>query len=159
MIFFLSDSDFQKCIPKPWKLYEMRLPGEKDEMIMSVVYYIGDKRLTLPEFKEQAAQLPGYVQTVWDFSDSSVGVIYVNSTVPGRGLGTLLLSISIISAGNEGIEQVVLDDDSDNYRKPNNIYIKLGLRYEEEDGPEMIGKTKTVTRKWRRIRQKYGWDC
>lgn len=159
MIFFLSNSRFQKCVPKPWKLYEMRLPGESNEMIMSVVYYISDKRLTLLEFQREAMTLPAYVETLWDFSESEMTVLFVNSTIPRKGFATLLLSAAIITAGEEGIEKVLLDDDSDNYQKKNNIYLKLGLRYVSDDGPEMEGSTKTVSRKWRTIRQKYNWDC
>ena len=159
MIFFLFKSRFAKCLPKKWNLYEMRLPGKEDEMIMTVVYYIGDKRLTLPEFQRDALMLPAYVETVWDFTESEMTVIMVHSTIPRQGLATLLLSTAMITAGEEGIEKIILDDDSDNYRKKKNIYLNLGLRYEKKDGPEMKGTTKGVSRKWRTIRQKYGWVC
>jgi GNAT superfamily N-acetyltransferase len=139
---------FQKYVPKPWKLYEIRLD-------MFVVYYIGDKLLTLSEFKHKAKSLPAYIETVWDFSLKEMTVLFVNSSVQGKGLGTLLLSAVIITAGNEGIEKVTLDDVSNNYRKRDNIYLKLGFRYEKKFGPEMKGTTKCVSRKWRIISKKY----
>jgi hypothetical protein len=100
----------------------LRLPNENND-IMSIVYYIGDKRLTLDEFRLEYMTLPGYIETVLNFSENEMTVMFVNSTISKKGLGTLLLCIAMITAGEEGIEQIILDDDSDNYRKPNNIKI------------------------------------
>jgi len=137
----------------------MRLPGKENEQIMSVVYYIGEKRLTLKEFQEEALTLPAYIETVWDFSVSEMSIMMVHSTIKGKGFGTLMLLIAFITSGEEGIEKILLDDDSDNYGKKNNIYFKLGLKYVEKDAPEMVGETKIVARKWRHMRKKYDWKC
>lgn len=157
MISLRSDSRFQRYVPAPWYLYEMRWPGTENDMTGSIVYYIGDIRLTLPELQREALSLPAYIKTVLNFAESELTIIFVNSTVPGLGLGTLLLSVAMITAGEESIERIRLDDDSDNYRKPNNIYLKLGMRYEHKDGPEMHGTTKTIARRWRTIRKKYNY--
>lgn len=151
----MSNNIFQKYVPTPWKLYEMRISGcEKD--ILSVVYYIGSTLLTIKEFKQEASTLPAYIETIWKFSTKEIYINFVNATISKCGFGTLLLYMSIITSREEGIETVILDDSSDRYRKNNNIYSNIGLRYSvKDDGPEMEGHTKNVERKWRRIRKKY----
>jgi len=155
MIFFLSDSRFKKCIPKHWKLYELRLPRKED--CMSVIYYIGDNRLTFQEFQQDALSLPAYIETIWNFTENELIVLMVHSTVQKRGFATLLLFISMITAGEEGIDNITLEDNSDNYRKKNNIYLKIGLRYEDKNDPKMVCSTWDIMRMWNIIKKKYNW--
>ena len=48
-----------------------------------------------------------------------------------------------------GFNKIILDDDSDNSWKPNNIYLKLSLRYiNEHPEPEMKGYIEPVISYW-----------
>lgn len=50
-------------------------------------------------------------------------------------------------AKKRGIITITLDDCSDRYRQPHNIYTKLGMKYDNEDGgPEMTGQVNDISR-------------
>ena len=48
---------------------------------------------------------------------------------------------------NRGVKAVTLDDDSDRYRQPHNLYIKLGFKYVDDSGPEMETTIENLMRK------------
>jgi len=51
--------------------------------------------------------------------------------------GTRLLQYYIQLCKDSNVKHIELDDMTDNYRKNNNIYIKVGFVYINDDGPEM----------------------
>lgn len=55
-----------------------------------------------------------------------------------NGYGTILLKQVITYCRCLGIKQINLDDCSNNFNKPNNIYLKAGFRYIVEGFPEMV---------------------
>jgi ribosomal protein S18 acetylase RimI-like enzyme len=58
----------------------------------------------------------------------------------GKGLAKALLWHLYDIMLNEKIRNIEFDDCSDLYRDKNNIYIKLGAKYIENSGPEMVWK-------------------
>jgi hypothetical protein len=57
-----------------------------------------------------------------------------------------------------GIRHVKLDDHSIRYREKDNIYLKVGMRYDNTSGPEMYGLTRKIASKWGVMKKKYGWE-
>ena len=66
-----------------------------------------------------------------------VGSLYVDPILRNKGIGSILLNQLIQYAKNNYVKKIVLDDMTDNYRIPNNIYLKHGFQYVDENGPEM----------------------
>ena len=86
----------------------------------------------------------------------------VNEESRGKGLGKFLITLALLytSKFNEGVETVLLDDDSDNYangienskererKQSKNIYCKMGFAYEDKTGgPEMRAIVKEILKK------------
>jgi ribosomal protein S18 acetylase RimI-like enzyme len=71
----------------------------------------------------------------------------------GKGMATCLLWNLYDILYKNGVKCIEFDDCSDLYRDKNNIYLKIGAKYIEESGPEMIWKiwTKYV----RKLREEY----
>ena len=66
-----------------------------------------------------------------------VGTLYVQQKYRGKGIGSMLLKCLIEYCKQHNICKIVLDDMTDYYRQPNNIYLKHGFKYVNETGPEM----------------------
>lgn len=79
------------------------------------------------------------VHFVIDSRERVATITSVSTIKPFRkqGYATLLLKILIKDLKREGYQYIYLDDDSDHYRKPHNIYVDLGWRYIHNWGPEM----------------------
>ena len=60
----------------------------------------------------------------------------------GKGYGKRLLFM--VAQRHKRDKRITLDDMSDGYRKPGNIYLACGFRYMEEDGPEMESSVSTI---------------
>lgn len=71
--------------------------------------------------------------------------LYVPITMRGKGFGTQLLLEMIEICRINGCRRIDVDDMSDNFRKPNNIYIKNGFVYRNTTGPEMYMLLSTRT--------------
>ena len=54
------------------------------------------------------------------------------------GYGSILLKKIIKYCIENEIREILLDDCTDNFNKPNNIYLKSGFKYINEGEPEMI---------------------
>lgn len=66
-----------------------------------------------------------------------LGSLYVDRKLRNKGIGSILLDQLVQYAKNNHVNKIVLDDMTDNYRQPNNIYLKHGFQYVNKDGPEM----------------------
>ena len=82
------------------------------------------------------------------------GYVYVNNVVVSsfhrrKGYGSMLMTAACDFVEKEfpKITLIKLDDMSDLCRKPNCIYLKLGLKYDDIEGTEMTGKICDVPRR------------
>jgi predicted GNAT family acetyltransferase len=109
-----------------------------------VIYYFAHKELCIQEFKEYYKLLPSLIEVIYN---EQMTVIDLNSSVKGKGYATALLVHASKEASNIGITVITLDDCSDNWCKPHNIYTKVGLEYVNgKHGPEMKGNTSIVSK-------------
>ena len=83
------------------------------------------------------------------------GYVYINSVAVSsshrnKGYGSMLMTAACDFAEKEFPEISILKlyDLSDFCRKPNCIYLKLGLKYDEKDGSEMTGNLSDIPRKY-----------
>jgi hypothetical protein len=107
--------------------------------------------------KESTYSFPCYLETLWSFDEKTVTVTWIEAKkeYKNKGLSSFLLICAAYIADTFRLEIFELDDASDNFRKPNNLYTKLSFRYIEDGFPEMLGRTKHIIRKWRHIKYKY----
>jgi hypothetical protein len=117
-----------------------------DDNIMNVVFYLYDSEAPMTDIDSK--YIVGSISTYIDRGEDleiNISSLGVNETLNGfnlrkAGFGTYLLLIAISYAKSLDIENIKLDDMSDGYRTEHNIYKRIGLEYEDEDGgPEMIG--------------------
>ena len=111
----------------------------------TVVYYISNKELCYQDLKQFYKRLPGFIEVIIDHQEQIMTIIDLQSTIHGKGNAMHLIKRACQNAFNMGINKVILDDCSDHYRKPHNIYIKMGFKYNQKDGPEMTGSTKKIS--------------
>jgi len=79
------------------------------------------------------------------YQKESMTVIDLQSIILGAEYATHLMIKAAEGAKNRGIKYITLDDCSDRYRVDHNIYVKLGLEYENlTGGPEMKGLVSNV---------------
>ena len=55
-----------------------------------------------------------------------------------KGFCTLLLQNILLFCNEKHIQTITLDDCTDNFNRPNNVYLKFGFHYINEGEPEMI---------------------
>lgn len=85
----------------------------------------------------------GRVYSYFDYEENSVTItdLYVEPEERGKGFSIKLLYTLLGKARDSNIKYIYVDDHSDNYRAPHNIYTKIGLEYvEEKSGEEMKGE-------------------
>jgi ribosomal protein S18 acetylase RimI-like enzyme len=86
----------------------------------------------------------------------TINYISVNQDQRGKGIGTKLLwTLYDYIKMDKKIKYVIWDDCSDYYRQKDNIYLKIGAKYINKNGPEMIWKInyKTVREKRKKYSQ------
>ena len=96
----------------------------------------------------------GVIEFYIDLEEDELNIpmLKTNSDLDGfdmtrGGIGTYLLLTVIAYAKSFDIFTGKLEDMSDGYRTPNNIYEKLGFVYEDDSGPEMIGVVNDIFNK------------
>ena len=96
----------------------------------------------------------GVIEFYIDLEDDELNIpmLKTNSDLDGfdmtrGGIGSYLLLTLIAYAKSFNIFTAKLEDMSDGYRTPNNIYEKLGFVYEDDSGPEMIGLVNDIFNK------------
>lgn len=88
--------------------------------------------------------LSSYLHLMLDHENNEATILSLNTKerIRGRGYATKLISKAIeMAIKDPNIYSIHVDDMSNNYRLKNNIYIKCGFEYVENDSPEMILKT------------------
>jgi hypothetical protein len=60
------------------------------------------------------------------------------------GGGSRLLKRAVSDALEAGIHLVTLDDTSDRFHQPHNLFLKAGMHYVADGYPEMIGDTRII---------------
>lgn len=75
-----------------------------------------------------------------DDEDMSVSItsLYTFEGYRGKGYATVLLNWLFDEVKSKGYKTINVDDCTDLFRKPNNIYLVNGFKYIEEGYPEMI---------------------
>lgn len=101
-----------------------------------VLYYFYHKELCTQEIIISYKLLPSVIEVVYG---ESMTIVDLRSSVNGKGYATALLVYASKEAVRRGITVINLDDCSDKWRKPYNIYTKVGFEYVDEYGPEMTG--------------------
>jgi GNAT superfamily N-acetyltransferase len=109
-------------------------------------------KLILEYNGEEAGTLIYFIEKEKDKDIGYINYIDVLEKYKGNGMGMALLW-HLYDILREKIWCIKFDDCSDLYRHKNNIYIKVGAKYIENSGPEMVWKiwTKYV----KNLRQKY----
>ena len=127
-------------------------------------YLINGETYYGEDIKRNLGNSVANIQTHIDSNDMELTIKWlgVNEDFRGRGLGKFLITLALLytSKFNEGVETVLLDDDSDNYangiedpeerrlKQSKNIYCKMGFVYEDETGgPEMRAIVKEILKK------------
>jgi glutathionylspermidine synthase len=150
-MFALSSPEYQTYLQNPdLSFYELCINIHKK--YCRYIYYIGNKQLTLKEYKKQSKNIVGYIETIVDYDESIITISYLHTTTRSKGFGTFLIVISVL---NSGVKTVELDDMSDNFGKVNNIYKKMGLEYVQDGMPEMTGSVSKIKDWWGVITSKY----
>ena len=68
----------------------------------------------------------------------SITSLYTFEGYSGKGYATVLLNRLFDEVKSKGYKTINVDDCTDLFRKPNNIYLVNGFKYIEEGYPEMI---------------------
>ena len=140
---------FNKHISKKYTIN--KLITDDDQLVNndSHLIYINDK-----DNKFFNPDTIGYIEYIIDEETNVVGIcdLHTNQKFRGRGIATFLMII--VSYLNKG-KKITLDDMSDKSRKRNNIYLNIGMKYEENYGPEMIGDCDIVYSHFERFKKKY----
>ena len=137
------NNDLLKILPDG---YDICYNIDSDDDILSVVFYLYDSEAPMNKIDSEyiIGSISSYIDKGEDL-EINISSLSVNERLNGfnlrkAGFGTYLLLITISYAKSLDIENIKLDDMSDGYRTEHNIYKKIGLEYEDEDGgPEMIG--------------------
>lgn len=129
----------------------------RDKTQIQYTLYLGDRLLSYNEYFAICHELPGFIENVINIEEKALIILYINSTIHGKGVGMLLACASILAAYGIGIQSIFLDDNSERFRRRDNIYIKLGMRYVEPYGPEMVGTPSRVVKAWKALVKKYGY--
>ena len=135
----------------------------KLECLEDNVDYSFDKSLILNYFKGEKVRLgKNEINLLHSYNlrliqkDVSVNYIYTDQIFRGYGIGQFLMILaSTYFYRKYKIKKIILDDNSDNSRGKNNLYVKLGMYYIEDTGPEMEGYVENIVRKWSSFRKKY----
>ena len=120
---------------------------DDDDNLYYITFYLYDSVTPMNTFDQDyvIGSISCYID-IGDDNDINIDALDVNSelldySLRSAGFGTYLLFIAVSYAKSIGIENIVLDDMSHGYRTQNNIYLGIGLKYDDPDsGPEMVGK-------------------
>ena len=107
-------------------MYKLR-KERKDNMIL----------LSIDEPQKKTCSV---LKAYYDDEDMSVSLtsLHTFEDYRGKGYATVLLNWLFDEVKSKGYKTINVDDCTDLFRKPNNIYLVNGFKYIEEGYPEMI---------------------
>ncbi len=88
-----------------------------------------------------------YVEIVGSITEKEMRVISVKSFEKNKGHATNLMIHACrdyLSNHKYTNAKIYLDDCSDRFRNPHNLYTKLGMSYDDITGPEMTGSVRHI---------------
>lgn len=97
-------------------------------------FYISDDNVSIYDVPNDD-RVRGYIYFIVNEPQMTIMSFYCRDR--GIGIGDVLLRHSIRYANDINIDEIVLDDMSDRYRQPHNIYTKHHFMYLDVSGPEM----------------------
>ena len=120
-----------------------------------IIHYIGNKQYTYQQFMKCISDtncVIGHITSAHFITNThklrnkeynvylegTICNLVVNKKFRGQGYGTRLLRIAMDEIKKKNIHVIKLDDMSDRFRKKNNIYVKHGFKYINDNGPDMI---------------------
>ncbi len=138
-------SKFQNCRPKKFHFHTFQI--WRDDTYLNVMY-ISTKKASIKNVDDFAynPDIIAYLQfhTDDETDEARVTSVRVTKKYRRRGYAYFLFLKMILYLRGVKIETVTLDDDSDNYRKLNNLYTLLGFEYLASAGPEMFVEVDTL---------------
>ena len=112
----------------------------KEEKTIAVYYHV--RKFTLQQvFDKNIPVVFGKYLTDGSFT---IMVLFVPEHKRLRGIGSSLLLKISKECHRDGCQTIEVDDMSNRFAKPHNIYTKLGFRYIKEDGPEMVATPQAI---------------
>lgn len=105
-----------------------------EEKLFLVTNDISDNETSL-HFKSLS-----YITFVINNEDKICHILTVHSNVQGKGYAKMVIRECIKICREMDIKMIDLDDMSDHFRKPHNIYKNFGFKYTHDTGPEMYLK-------------------
>lgn len=134
----------------PKNFHEFRYQIQRDDAYLNIIYiHAGKKAIrNIDDFRYNSnviASVQFYTDDETD--EATVTGVNVLEKYRGRGYSYYLLLQMAKYLDEIGIQTIELHDDSDNYRKTNNLYTLLGFEYLADSGPEMFAEVSTILRK------------
>lgn len=88
-----------------------------------------------------------YVEIVGSITDREMRVVGIKSFEKNKGHATNLMICACrdyLTSRKRTDAKIYLDDCSDRFRCPHNLYTKLGMTYDDITGPEMTGSVRHI---------------
>lgn len=88
-----------------------------------------------------------YVEIVGSITDNEMRVVGIKSFEKNKGHATNLMIYACrdyLTSRERTDAKIYLDDCSDRFRCPHNLYTKLGMSYDDTTGPEMTGSVRHI---------------
>lgn len=107
------------------------------------ICYYGETPFDVLHLKDlsniQSHKIYGYLQFIPHKEEGKLYIsgLYVASDYRNQGIGSCLIDFIVDYCLLTHINDIHVDDMSDNFRTSNNIYVKNGFEYDSDTGPEM----------------------
>lgn len=105
------------------------------------LYYIATKAFSYEDFENYddiKTFVIGYCHCSYNGNTIIINDLFVNEKYRHCNYGTTIITYVLKEAKQNNMIMSELDDMSNNYRKKNNIYLKLGYKYVNQYEPEMF---------------------
>lgn len=100
--------------------------------------YKGDDYSTIVLVLRDIEKEYGHLTYILNHEYQNATVIFFEVKEQCKGYGSLLMAEFLKDAKAKNMRRILVDDMSDRYRQPNNIYKKFGFWYLKDSGPEML---------------------
>lgn len=116
----------------------------KDNDILEIIFYITQSGLPyytildLIRFNNKCIIAWSTLIINKQENEATLTWIKTNNEYQKKGYASKLINHMINYCRDSQISEINLDDMTDNYRKDNNLYLKNGFKYVDDNGPEMF---------------------